>query len=275
VKNAYEPIEVVADKVESHSADVKLFGFKRADGKPFGVNRDGLAFVPGQFVLAGLWGHGEAPFGASSDPADDSRLEIIVRRVGRLTEALHGLKKGGRATIRGPYGNGYPLDFFKGRDVLLVTGGCGIPPISALVKHIIRNRSDFGIVRLCYGSATPNDILIKKDLKKWSGRIQVALAVERPDKAWKGSVGFVTAALKGAKVDPANTVVAMCGPGPMVGATEHLLNEIGVSDRRIFVSIERKMQCGVGRCQHCTTGTKYACADGPVFNLDEIDKNWD
>lgn len=275
MKNAYEPIEVIVDRVERHSPDVKLLRFKRADGKPFVVNAQGLAFVPGQFVLVGLWGHGEAPFGQSSDPFKTSHIEIIVRKVGALTSKLHALKKNDRATLRGPYGNGYPLDFFAGRDVLLVTGGCGIPPIASLIRYIIRNRRDYGAVRLCYGAATPGDLLIKKDLKRWAKKIDVALSVERPDRSWKGHTGFVTSALDGSGVDPANTVVAMCGPGPMVGATEHLLNNIGVSDRRIFVSIERKMQCGVGRCQHCTTGIKYACADGPVFNLDEIDRNWD
>ncbi|MFQ5442736.1 MAG: FAD/NAD(P)-binding protein [Thermodesulfobacteriota bacterium] len=275
MKNIYRPTAVKVVKVERHSGDVSLFRLKRTDGRPFSAGRDGLSFVPGQFVLAGLWGYGEAPFGAASDPYDTSRIDIVVRRAGQVTGAMHALKRGAQMTLRGPYGNGYPLKFFSGMDILLVTGGCGIPPIASLIRYIIKNRASFGRVHLIYGAKSCGELLLRRDLKKWEKSIDVTLTVDRPECDWEGRSGLVSDCLPAINVDPLNTVVAMCGPGPMVDSIEHLVNLKGISDRRIFVSIERRMQCGVGRCQHCVTGGKYVCTDGPVFNLDEIDRNWD
>ncbi len=275
MKNIYRPMAVRIVKIERLSPDVKLFRLKREDGRPFSSGDGGLSFIPGQFVLAGLWGYGEAPFGVSSDPYDPSSMEIIVREAGQVTGAMHGLGRDGQITLRGPYGNGYPLGFFSGMDVLLVTGGYGIPPIASLIRYIIKNRPAFGRVHLVYGARTEADLLLKKEIEKWRKSIEVTLTVDKPGERWKGGKGLVSRCLSSIRVDPFNTVVAMCGPGPMVDAIEHLVNPMGISDRRIFVSMERKMQCGVGRCQHCVTGDKYVCVDGPVFNLDEIDRNWD
>ncbi len=275
MKNIYRPTAVRIVKVERHSPEVKLFRLKRVDGRPFSADNDGLCFIPGQFVLAGVWGYGEAPFGISSNPYDPSYMEIIVREAGQVTGALHALGKGGQITLRGPYGNGYPLGFFSAMDVLLVTGGYGIPPIASLIRYIIKNRQAFGRVHLVYGARTEADLLLKKEIEKWRKSIEVTLTVDKPGERWKGRKGLVSRCLSSIRVDPFNTVVAMCGPGPMVDSIEHLVNPMGISDRRIFVSMERKMQCGVGRCQHCVTGDKYVCVDGPVFNLDEIDRNWD
>jgi len=275
MKNIYRPMAVRIVKVESLSPEVKLFRLQRVDEKPFSSGEDGLCFIPGQFVLAGLWGYGEAPFGISSDPYEPSCVEVIVRETGQVTRAMHRLGKGDEMTLRGPYGNGYPLRFFSGMDVLLVTGGYGIPPIAALIRYIIKNRGDFGRVHLVYGARTGADLLLRREIKKWGESIEVTLTVDNPARGWKHRKGRVSECLDSVGVDPFNTVVAMCGPGPMVDSIERLVNPMGISDRRIFVSLERKMQCGVGRCQHCVTGEKYVCTEGPVFNLDEVDRNWD
>lgn len=275
MQNIYEPIPVKIQKIEKYSDDVKLFRMAKLNGSPFPLNKNGLVFMPGQFILAGLWGYGESPFGPASHPNDSSCMEIVVRKVGQVTSALHSLKEGDELTLRGPYGNGYPIDFFRGKDVILITGGCGIPPIASLVEYIISNRSDFLEVNLLYGATTPEDLLMKERMNEWKKRINVTLTVDKPACNWDGNTGFVTDCLEHLKINSANTVVAMCGPGPMVNAIENLLNPMGIPDRRIFVSMERKMQCGVGRCQHCVCGDKYVCVDGPVFNLDEIDKAWD
>jgi NAD(P)H-flavin reductase len=275
MKNIYEPIPVKIVKIEEHSSSVKLFRFKRKDGKHFTLRKDGMVFTPGQFVLVGIWGYGESPFGPASDPRDPRHLEVVVRRVGQLTSALHSKKVGDEVTLRGPYGNGYPINFFKNKDILLITGGCGIPPIASLVEYIFDNRDDFGRVHLLYGALTPTELLMKKRMKEWKKKINIILTVDKPSCDWEGKKGRVTECLGDLAINPVNTVVAMCGPGPMVSAIENLLNPIGIPDRKIFVSMERKMACGVGRCQHCVTGTKYVCTDGPVFNLDQIDKNWD
>ena len=275
MKNIYEPIPVKIADIEEYSENVKLFRLERADKKDFPKSKDNFVFTPGQFVLVGIWGWGESPFGPASDPGDSTHMNIVVRKTGQLTSALHQRKKGDEITLRGPYGNGYPIKFFTGKDILLITGGCGIPPIASLIEYIVLNRDDFGQVHLLYGAATPSDLLMKNRMKVWEKSIDIALVVDKPACDWEGRTGRVTECLKDLKINPANTVAAMCGPGPMVNAIENLLNPMGVPDRRIFVSMERKMQCGVGKCQHCVTGGKYVCADGPVFNLDQIDKNWD
>ena len=272
--NIYQPFKVKIKKIEKHSDNVKLFRLVKEKGG-FIKNEKGLIFNPGQFVLAGIFGYGEAPFGPASSPYNDSYLDIVVRRVGTLTEAFHRAKEGDGIFLRGPYGNGFPMDFIEGKDLVLVTGGCGIPPIAAAIEYIIANREKFGRVYLIYGAKTPQDILIKDRLKKWEKDIKVLLTVDEPDKNWNGPVGMVTELIDEIEINAPNAAAAMCGPGPMMDALEKILRPLGISDRRVFVNLERKMHCGVGHCQHCVSGDKYVCQDGPVFNFDEIDKNWD
>ncbi|MEE9543447.1 MAG: FAD/NAD(P)-binding protein [Thermodesulfobacteriota bacterium] len=282
-KNIYKPIPVSVSQIVRQTDDTSLLRLVRSDGREFpkipgkaSGTRPGLSFIPGQFVMAGVWGFGEAPFGIASSPYERSYMKIVVRGVGHVSNALIALKKGERATIRGPYGNGYPLDFLTGMEILLITGGSGIPPIASLIEYIIANRAEFGRTNLLYGAATPDGLLMKKQRKRWKRSINVELSVDQSTPGWRdGCEGPISVCLRNIKLDRTNTAVAMCGPGPMVDAIEHLLNTTGIPDRRIFISMERKMQCGVGKCQHCVTGTQYVCTDGPVFNLDTVDKNWD
>lgn len=274
MKNLYKPFKVKITRIEDHSSDTKLFRLKKDKGI-FPKNKQGLSFVPGQFVLIGSFGYGEAPFGPASSPYQSSYIDIVVRKVGTLTTALHQLKAGDEIFMRGPYGNGFPINFIKGKDIVMVTGGCGIPPIASLVEYIIKNRNKFGRTYLIYGAKTPADLLLKDRVKKWKKDIKVLLTVDQPDSRWLGSVGMVSSLIDHIKIDPLDAVSAMCGPGPMMDALEKILRPLGISDRRIFVNMERKMQCGIGKCQHCVVGDKYVCQDGPVFNFDQIDKSWD
>lgn len=254
MENLYQPKRVKIIKTEEESPTVKLFRLA-----------PGFAFNPGQFFLLGKIGYGEAPFGALSSPEQSDYLEFAVRKAGRVTNYLHSLKEGDEIEIRGPYGNGFPLDFIEGKDMVMVTGGSGIPPIAALVEYIIKNREKFGNVYLLYGAKTPEEILLKDRIEKWQKSDIRVLTI----------AGIVGDLVKDIKVDEQNACAVMCGPGPMMEALEKILRPLGISDRRIFVSMERKMQCGIGKCQHCTTGEKYVCLDGPVFYYDQIDKNYD
>ncbi|MFH1611763.1 MAG: FAD/NAD(P)-binding protein [bacterium] len=274
MKNIYKPYKVKVIKIEELSDNVKLFRLRKITGL-FKFDNNKMSFVPGQFVLVGDLGYGEAPFGASSSPYNGSYIDVIVRKVGNVTGHLHNCQVGEEISMRGPYGNGFPLDFMKGNDVIMVTGGCGIPPISSLTEYIIKNRKDFRNVYLIYGARTPKDLLMKNKFKEWNKDIKVLLTVDKPDKKWKGYVGMVSDLIDNIEIDAVNAVTAMCGPGPMMGALEEILHPLGVSDRRIFVSMERKMHCGIGKCQHCAVGDHYVCTDGPVFNFDEIDQSWD
>ena len=275
MQNIYFPEKVKIIKIETLSPDVKLFRLKKIKGK-FSKNEDGLAFNPGQFVLAGIWGYGEAPFGLASSPSKNSYVEIIVRNTGGMvTNELHNLEEGEEMTLRGPYGNGFPFEFFKNKDLVLVTGGCGIPPIASLIEYILKHRKNFGKVYLIYGAKTPQDLLLRGRIAEWEKQIKVILTIDKPAPGWTGRVGFVSDFVKEVEIDPQNAAAAMCGPGPMMNALEKLFRPLGISDRRIFANTERRMQCGIGKCQHCTTGDKYTCLDGPVFYFDQIDKNWD
>ncbi len=276
MKNSYLPQKVKIAKIEQQSADVRLLRLQKSAGK-FPKNKEGLVFNPGQFMLVGAWGYGEAPFGPASSPENNSYIEFLVRNTGgNVTNNLHYLEKGAEITLRGPYGNGFPLEFFKGKDLVLVTGGCGIPPIASLIEYIIKHRKNFGRVYLIYGAKTPQDLLIRDRISKWEKQnVKVILTIDKPAPEWKGRVGFVSEFIKDIEIDAADACAAMCGPGPMMNALEKILQPLGIPDRRIFANVERKMQCGIGKCQHCATGEKYACLNGPVFHFDEIDKNWD
>lgn len=158
----------------------------------------------------------------------------------------------------------------------MVTGGCGIPPIAALVEHIIANREQFGRVSLLYGAKTPDELLLKKRMKEWQRHdITVLTTIDQPAPSWRGPVGFVPTLIPNARVNGAQAVAAVCGPTPMVRALASALNGIGITNERIFVSTERAMHCGIGKCQHCTIGDRYVCMDGPVFTLDWLEKCWD
>lgn len=276
MRNLYLPQRVKITKIEEQSPTVKLFRLEPDGGMWPEKNEAGLMFVPGQFVVVGEIGYGEAPFGPLSSPYEKKYIEIAVRKAGAVTSYLHSLKNGDGLTMRGPFGNGFPLDFIEGKDVVMATGGCGIPPIAALAEYIIKNKDKFGRVYVLYGAKSPEEILMKNKIEEWRKKgISVILTIDKPAEGWNGPVGFVTDLVKQIDVDELNSVATMCGPGPMTEALEKVLRPLGISDRRIFVSMERKMQCGVGKCQHCTTGSKYVCMDGPVFYYDEIDKNWD
>jgi len=274
MQNIYLPTKVKILKIEELSPTVKLFSLAKLKGK-FEKNEDGLSFIPGQFVLAGKIGWGESPFGPASSPYENDYIEIAVRKTGDVSSMMHNLKVGDKIDFRGPYGNGFPLDFIEGKDIVMATGGCGIPPIAALIEYIIKNIRKFNNVYLLYGAKTPEEILMKEKIKEWEKSINVMLSVDKPAERWTGYTGFVSDLVPKIKINPQNAVATMCGPGPMMNALENILRPLGISDRRIFVSMERKMQCGVGKCQHCTTGEKYVCQDGPVFYFDQIDKNWD
>jgi NAD(P)H-flavin reductase len=274
MENLYLPEKVKILKIEGLSPTVKLFRLAKTKGK-FKKDEKGLIFTPGQFVLVGKIGWGESPFGPLSSPYENNYMEIAVRKAGDVTAKLHNLQKGDELTLRGPYGNGFPLDFIEGKDIVMVTGGCGIPPIAALVEYIIKNKNKFNNIYLLYGAKNPDEILMKDKIKEWEKSINVMLSIDKPASGWTGHIGLVGDLVPKIKIDPQNAIATMCGPGPMMNALEHILRPLGISDRRIFVSMERKMQCGIGKCQHCTTGDKYVCLDGPVFYYDQIDKNWD
>ncbi len=263
MKNNYLPKEVIIKKIESFTPDTKLYTLKL-------TNNQKLEFAPGQFVMASLLGYGEAPFGIASSPFKKDDFKICVRKVGQLTKFLDKLKVEDSFGVREPYGNGFPLKELEGKDIILAAGGTGMAPIVSLVEYLTALRPKFGKIYLLYGAKTPDDLLFSSEFAKWGKSIELCLTVNEPDKNWKEKTGFITGLCKTIEVDCQNTKVIMCGPPIMYKAMVSELEKLDISNDNIYVSLERRMRCGIGKCQHCVFGTKYVCQDGPVFRYSEI-----
>lgn len=273
MENLYKPQLAEIKNIEELSSSVKLFTLKLE--KKFKKNTDGLYFIPGQFVMAGEIGYGESTFGLASSPYDPD-VKICVRKVGNVTGELHRKKTGDKITIRGPYGNGFPIEKMNRKSVIMAAGGVGIPPIVSLLEYITHDRKKFAETHLLYGSAAPKDLLFKKEYPRWQkSEIDLCLTIDKPSPDWQGEIGFVSGLCKKIEIDPRRTIAAICGPGPMMKSIEETIHPLGIADENIYVSDERRLKCGIGKCQHCAAGKKYICMDGPVFQYSEIKENWD
>jgi NAD(P)H-flavin reductase len=227
-----------------------------------------FAHRPGQFVMVSVPGTGEAPISISSSPTRPQALELCVRRAGRLTNALYRLKTNDLVGIRGPYGNGFPIDELAGNDVLLVAGGLGMAPLRSLLWYVLDRRDRFGAVTLMYGSRSPADLLFREELTSLVDRDDMTclLTVDRdPAGAWPHRVGLLPKLFDEVALDPATTYAAVCGPPIVYRFVLERLLALGFSKDRILMSLERRMKCGVGKCGHCSIGYKYTCLHGPIF----------
>ena len=222
-------------------------------------------FRPGQFALVSLLGIGECPISYSSWPD----TEMTVDEVGGVTRAMDKLKPGQKVGIRGPYGNGYPTDYLKGRDVYLISGGCGLAPMRSLIRYYETHMDEVKSLNIFFGARTPEMIPFKHDISSWKRRFNVFISVDKPDRKWKGHTGFVTDLLASQEF-PMKPVAVFCGPPVMFRYTARILKDKGFNEQDMIVSLERNMQCGVGECLHCNIGGKLVCRDGPVFRWSEI-----
>jgi NAD(P)H-flavin reductase len=234
-----------------------------------------VPFLAGQFIELAVPGIGEAPFTPSSSPAVRDRMEVTIMRVGRVTEALHALEPGAEVGIRGPLGRPYPLQDFYGKEILVVGGGVGLAPLRALLFALFEEQDKFGRIVLRYGARTPDDIVYREAVSKaWdrNGSLDVMLTVDQGDPSWSGHVGVVTTILEedGLTCDTANGVAVVCGPPIMMKFTTLALLKRGYPPDRVYLSMEKHMSCGIGKCGHCRLGPHYACRDGPVFTYAQV-----
>ncbi len=232
-------------------------------------------FQPGQFNMLYMPGVGECAISISGDPADDGVLLHTTRVVGTVTRALNGCKAGSRVGIRGPYGAPWPVAEAEGNDVVFVAGGIGLAPLRPAIFHVLAHRRQYGRIVLLYGARTPEDILFKPMLRKWSSRLDmdVYVTVDRAEAGWRGNVGVVTNLIKRAPFDRLNTTAFICGPEIMMHYTVLEILGRGVNEKGIYVSLERNMKCATGFCGHCQMGPFFVCKDGPVFRYDKV-KRW-
>jgi len=233
-------------------------------------NESMLDYRPGQFFMVGLPGYGEAPISITSAPGE-KRIELCIRAVGNLTNALHKLHKGDRMWLRGPFGRGFVLDEFSGKDIIFVAGGIGIVPMRSLLKAVLAKKDNFGKLTLIYGSKTPEEILFAEEMDTWRRQgMDVQLTVDKADARWKGNTGVVTTLIPKVGVKDKNTLGVIIGPPVMYRFVILSLKAKGLGPEDIYMSLERRMKCGVGKCGHCQINSVYVCQCGPVFKMSEI-----
>jgi NAD(P)H-flavin reductase len=232
-------------------------------------------FSPGQFNMLYVFGVGECAISISGDAGEPGKLTHTTRVVGAVTKALYALKPGDTVGVRGPFGSSWPLEGAQGSDVLFVGGGIGLAPLRPALSHILAHRDKYGKVVLLYGARTPQDILYRRQLEKWSAHldIEVFVTVDRAESGWHGNVGVVTGLIKRAPFDRMNAVAMVCGPEIMMHFAVLELTNRGVDAGKIHLSMERNMKCAVGFCGHCQFGPTFICKDGPVFPYERI-KPW-
>ncbi len=233
------------------------------DTKTFRIE-PGLNFKPGQFVELSVFGYGEAPISISG--GGEEYIDLTIRAVGNVTRKIHRMKSGDQVGIRGPFGNGWPVERALGKNLLIVAGGIGLAPLKPVVEYVIEHREDFNSVTLLYGARRPSLILFRNLLEDWASHINILLTVDEPEPGWDGHVGVVTTLCDKIR-HLANTVTMMCGPPIMMKYTSMVLMELGFPPSEMFLSLERNMKCGIGICGHCAVGGVYVCRDGPVFPL--------
>jgi NAD(P)H-flavin reductase len=267
--NIYKPYVMRIEKITDEAPDVRTFRLRFANEE----EADNFVFKAGQFAEYSVPGEGESTFCIASSPTRDY-IECTFRKVGRVTGALAGLDEGDTLGFRGPYGNIFPLDEWKGKNLLFIAGGIALPPMRCVIWNCLDIRDNFKDITILYGARTVNDLVYKNELKEWEERTDVKLITtvdpggETPD--WKGEVGFVPTILDKISPSAENTIAIVCGPPIMIKFTFPVLTKLGFKDEDIFTTLENRMKCGFGKCGRCNVGTVFVCKDGPVFTYAQL-----
>jgi sulfhydrogenase subunit gamma (sulfur reductase) len=266
--NIYLPALATIQEVRPETPDIATYVVAFDDAKL----RDSFAYEPGQFAELSVFGVGECPIGIASSPTWKGFLEFCVRAVGTVSNAINNLEAGDKLGVRGPLGNSWPYEEIRGKDLLFIGGGIGLPPLRSLIRYVLDKRDDYGAVEIVYGARSPQDLVYKKELKEWEERpdVDFHVTVDVGDTTWDGPVGFVPPFLKQINPPPKNKVAFTCGPPIMIKLVVQALEEMGYADADIVTTLEMKMKCGVGKCGRCNIGDKYICRDGPVFTYEQL-----
>ncbi len=269
VSEALIPVvcEIVA--VRQDTPDVKTFRVLTLDGKKPFIHK------PGQCAMLSMPGVGEALFSITSSPTNKDYVEFSIKKCGCVTEWLHAAEVGQQITVRGPYGNGFPVETeFKGQDMLFIAGGIGLAPVRSVINYVRDNRANYGKVDIVYGSRSKDDLVFFEEIiNEWKNdpTVNVHLTIDREQEGWDGHVGFVPSYVKELGFEPNKTAV-LCGPPIMIKFTLQGLAELGFDNKQVYTTLELRMKCGIGKCGRCNVGSKYVCKDGPVFRMDQLDE---
>ena len=268
-QNALIPMLGVVTDIRRDTPDVKTFRVQALDG--------GKCFehIPGQCAMLSIPGVGEAMFSITSSPTVREYQEFSIKKCGCLTSWLHQMDVGQQITIRGPYGNGFPVEGdLKGKDLIFIAGGIGLAPLRSVINYVRANRGNYGTVDVVYGARSAEDLVdideIQNEWTKTPG-VNVHLTNDRAQEGWDGHVAFVPAFVTELGFDP-NKTVLVCGPPVMIKFTLKALMEQGFKRNNVYTTMELRMKCGVGKCGRCNIGDKYVCKDGPVFRFDQLDE---
>ena len=263
VDNPYLPVEAKVEKIIDETPNIKTFVLKPSRK---------IKFETGQFVQLTILGIAEAPFTPSSSPSQNERIELTIMKVGLLTDKLYEMKEGEIVGIRGPYGCGYSLGDFYDKEVLILGGGVGMAPLRSLLLTLLENVDKFRRIVLCYGARTPEDVVYKCAFPEWKKKkkLEILRSVDKAAPGWEETEGLVTVLLDKVKMDLRNSVAVVCGPPIMMKFGTLKLMDFGYKPENIYLSMEKNMSCGLGKCGHCALGKYYVCKDGPVFRYDLI-----
>ncbi|MBQ7827247.1 MAG: FAD/NAD(P)-binding protein [Clostridia bacterium] len=261
------PVVGVVTDIRQDTPDVKTFRVVTPEGKkPFD-------HMPGQCAMLSIPGVGEAMFSITSSPTNTEFMEFSIKKCGCLTNWLHMMEVGQQITVRGPYGNAFPVETdLRGKDLLFVAGGIGLAPLRSVINYVRDNKQNYGDVQIVYGSRSKDDLVDYKEIiDEWmkDDGITVNLTIDREQDGWDGHVGFVPNYVKELNPDIKKTVL-VCGPPIMIKFTLAGLKELGFTETQVFTTMELRMKCGVGKCGRCNIGDKYVCKDGPVFRYDKL-----
>ena len=261
-------IGVITD-IRIDTPDVKTFRVLTPDGKKPIIHK------PGQCAMLSMPGVGEAMFSITSSPTNEEYMEFSIKKCGCVTEWLHSAEVGQQVTIRGPYGNDFPVDTeFVGKDLLFIAGGIALAPLRSVINYVRHYRDRYGKIDIVYGARSKEDLVDYNEIiEEWmkDEGVDVHLTIDREQPNWDGHVGFVPNFVKELAFSTDKTVI-LCGPPIMIKFTLAGLMEMGFSRDQIYTTLEMRMKCGIGKCGRCNVGSKYICKDGPVFRFDELDE---
>jgi NAD(P)H-flavin reductase len=270
MSNTYIPMNMTVKRivVEDPEKALRTFDLTFVDK----ADEEKFTYMPGQFCEFSLLGKGESPFGIASSPTEPGFLRFTVNRTGTVTNEIHYLREGDLVGIRGPLGNWYPVEKFKGGNVVIIGGGFAFTTLRSLIVYMLEHRQDYGDITVVYGVRNPDLFLYKDELAGWQKRddLNLHLTIDNQVEGWDGMTGFVPAVVREVSPSTEDAWVVVCGPPVMIKFTLPVLTELKFPDSRVYTSLERRMKCGIGKCGRCNIGSKYICIDGPVFSMEEI-----
>lgn len=270
-QNPYLPItmRLVKNLVETEDRNINTFTLEFLNKQ----DEENFKYMPGQFAELSAYGYGEAPFGIATSPTEPGILKFSVAKVGCVSNALHLMEEGTMVGVRGPMGNYYPVEQFKGKNVVIIGGGFAFTTLRALAKYMLDNhREDYGDITAIYGARNPGLLLYKDELEEWekNPNINLITTIDRAVEGWTKRVGFIPSITEQVAPSSVNTYAVVCGPPVMIKFTLPVLEKLGFPPERIITSLEMRMKCGLGICGRCNIGTEYVCKDGPVFSMAQL-----